>query len=54
MCSMSNEQWDQDEIVYWLMEIDRKLKLLAVMITTFAIIWGFSKLFPFIWDNVMG
>ena len=51
---MSKDEWDQDEIVAWLMEIDRKLKLLAIMITVFVLLWAFQKLFPIVAGLILG
>jgi len=45
---MKRDEWDQDELVYWLMEIERRQKLLAIMLTVFALLWAFSKLFPIV------
>ena len=36
-----------DEIITRLTEIERRQNLLATMITVFALLWAFSKLFPF-------
>ena len=45
---MKRDEWTDDEIIHWLMEIDRKLKLLAIMITIFAMCWAFASLFPIV------
>ena len=45
---MGKEIKDHQEIIERLVEVDRKLKLLAVMLTVFVIIWAFQKTFPII------
>jgi len=43
---MKRDEWSDDEIIYWLMEIDRRQKLIAVMIAVFGLLWAITKLFP--------
>jgi len=51
---MKRDDSADDDIITRLMEIERRQKLLAFMITIFAMCWAFSKLFPIIAAPLLG
>jgi len=51
---MDEKDIDHDEMIYWLMEIDRKQKLIAIMVALFGTLWGFSKFVPVVARRFIG
>ncbi len=51
---MDEKDTDPDEMMCRLKEIERRQKLIAIMVALFGALWGVSKIFPFLVGPFIG